>query len=59
MSHSRIEKPTLTAALFAVGGLLVLMWGLEIIDALTLNSLDAYGIEPRQASDLIRRFPST
>lgn len=35
-----------------VGGLLALMWLLEGIDAVTLNSLDSFGIEPRQLSDL-------
>ncbi len=36
-----------------VGGLLAVMWLLEALDTVTLNSLDAYGIEPRQAEDLL------
>ena len=49
-------KPTFGEALAVVGGLLALMWALEIIDTVTLNALDAYGIEPRQASDLLNIF---
>ncbi|NHB84307.1 rhomboid family intramembrane serine protease [Tessaracoccus sp. HDW20] len=46
------KRPLLVQALIVVGGLVVLMWGLELLDQLTLNSLDSFGIEPRQASDL-------
>ncbi|MFD0865952.1 rhomboid family intramembrane serine protease [Tessaracoccus lubricantis] len=35
-----------------MGGLLAVMWALELLDSVTLNALDSYGIEPRQASDL-------
>ncbi|HJE51320.1 MAG TPA: rhomboid family intramembrane serine protease [Tessaracoccus flavescens] len=49
-------RPTLSNALLVVGGLLAVMWVLEIIDSVTLNALDAYGIEPRQASDLLNIF---
>lgn len=46
------KQPLLVQALIVVGGLLALMWLLEGIDAVTLNSLDSFGIEPRQLSDL-------
>lgn len=53
MSETRTpSRSPFTDALLVVGGLLAVMWGLEIIDTVTLNSLDAHGIEPRQASDL-------
>lgn len=45
-------RPTLGRAVGVIGALLALMWGLEAIDAVTLNSLDAYGIVPRRVSDL-------
>lgn len=44
--------PTLSRALVVIGGLLAVLWGLEILDTLTMNSLDQYGIEPRQTEDL-------
>lgn len=46
------KQPLLVQALIVVGGLLALMWLLEGIDAVTLNSLDSFGIEPRRLSDL-------
>lgn len=52
MSETRTTRSPFATALLVVGGILAVMWVLEIIDAVTLNSLDAYGIEPRQASDL-------
>ncbi|MHA6511057.1 rhomboid family intramembrane serine protease [Tessaracoccus sp. Z1128] len=52
MSVEPVSKPTLSRALVIIGGLLAVMWVLEIVDAMTLNSLDYYGIEPRQAEDL-------
>lgn len=52
MTETPTRPSPLKSAFAVVGGLLVLMWGLEILDAVTLNALDAYGIEPRQASDL-------
>lgn len=52
MSHTRTSRSPFANALLVVGGILAVMWALEIIDTVTLNSLDAYGIEPRQASDL-------
>ena len=54
MSESAAPKkqPLIVQALIVVGGLLALMWALELLDQLTLNSLDSFGIEPRQASDL-------
>lgn len=52
MPQAQASPPTLSRALVVVGGLLALMWGLEVIDVLTLNSLDNLGIEPRQTGDL-------
>lgn len=52
MTEPTTRNSPLQSALVVVGGLLALMWGLEILDAATLNALDSYGIEPRQASDL-------
>ena len=52
MTEPTTRNSPLQSALVVVGGLLALMWGLEIFDAATLNALDSYGIEPRQASDL-------
>ena len=51
MSETRTSRSPFASAL-VVGGLLAVMWVLEAIDSVTLNSLDAFGIEPRQASDL-------
>lgn len=45
-------RPTIGQALGVIGGLLAVMWGLEAIDAVTLNALDSYGIVPRRLSDL-------
>ena len=52
MSETRTSRSPFASALLVVGGLLAVMWVLEAIDSVTLNSLDAFGIEPRQASDL-------
>lgn len=54
MSESAAPKKQsrLAQALFVVGGLLALMWALEGLDTITANSLDSFGIEPRQLSDL-------
>lgn len=52
MPETPRRQSPLKSALAVVGGLLVIMWGLEILDAVTLNALDAYGIEPRRVSDL-------
>jgi membrane associated rhomboid family serine protease len=52
MNEPTARRATLRSALLVVGSLLALMWALEILDTVTLNALDAYGIEPRQASDL-------
>lgn len=43
---------TPVGAAVVIGSLLVLMWVLEIIDQLTGNSLDGFGIEPRNVDDL-------
>ena len=52
MTEPTTRNSPLQSALVVVGGLLALMWGLEIFDAATLNAHDSYGNEPRQASDL-------
>lgn len=52
MPTAQASSPTLSRALVVVGSLLALMWGLEVIDVLTFNSLDNLGIEPRQTTDL-------
>lgn len=52
MPRAQAAPPTLSRALLVIGGLLAVLWGLEILDTLTLNSLDQYGIEPRQPEDL-------
>lgn len=53
MTHTPTERRSpFTTALLVVGGLLAVMWALEIIDTVTLNALDSHGIEPRQFSDL-------
>ena len=39
-------------AFIVIGSLLALMWGLEIIDQLTSNYLDQFGIRPRDAENL-------
>ena len=45
-------RPTLGKALIVVGSLLAVMWALELLDAVTLNALDSFGIQPRQLSEL-------
>ena len=45
-------RPTLGRALIVVGGILAVMWALELLDAVTLNALDSFGIQPRQLSEL-------
>ena len=49
MTHDvRTNRPSpLLKGLIVVGGLLVLMWLLEIVDQSTGNSLDQFGIVPR------------
>lgn len=46
----------LARALVVVGGLLVLMWVLEIIDQSTSNSLDGFGIIPRSVGTVFHIF---
>lgn len=48
----RTPRPPLRQAIIVVGGLLLVMWILEGIDHIALNSLDAFGIEPRDVSSL-------
>ena len=45
-------RPTLGKALIVVGSLLAVMWALELLDAVTLNALDSFGIQPRRLSEL-------
>ncbi|MFT3889049.1 MAG: rhomboid family intramembrane serine protease [Arachnia sp.] len=45
-------RPQLSQALIVVGGILAVMWGLEALDAVTLNALDSFGIQPRRVDDL-------
>ena len=52
MSVDQAQQPTLSRALTVVGGILALMWAIEVVDVLTLNSLDYFGIQPRQTEDL-------
>ncbi len=52
MSVDQAQQPTLSRALTVVGGILALMWAVELVDVLTLNSLDYFGIQPRQTEDL-------
>lgn len=46
------QRSRYATALAVIGGLLVLMWGLELVDQLTRNSLDQLGIRPRDAEYL-------
>lgn len=46
------KQSRLAQALIVVGGMLALMWALEALDAVTLNALDQFGIEPRQLGEL-------
>lgn len=48
----RRARPGLGQGLVAMGGLLVVMWGLELVDQVTRNSLDPLGIEPRSTASL-------
>ena len=52
MSTSATARPTLGTAVLVVGGILAVMWALEALDAVTLNALDSFGIQPRQLSEL-------
>ena len=45
-------RPTLGRALIVVGGILAVMWALELLDAVTLNALDSFGIRPRELASL-------
>ncbi len=45
-------RPTLGKAVLVVGSILAVMWALESLDAVTLNALDSFGIQPRQLSEL-------
>jgi membrane associated rhomboid family serine protease len=45
-------RPTLGRALIVVGGILAVMWALEFLDAVTLNALDSFGIQPRSLASL-------
>ncbi|MGI8731421.1 MAG: rhomboid family intramembrane serine protease [Solirubrobacteraceae bacterium] len=44
--------PDRSAALKLLAGMIVLMWGLEVVDVAIGNRLDAYGIHPRDTAGL-------
>lgn len=48
--------PTPAAASLFMGGWLVLMWVLEVFDQMTFNSLDQFGVSPRDVSELPQIF---
>lgn len=52
-SRTSLDRPTFGQSVTVVGGLLIVMWILEGIDAVALNALDSYGIEPRKLGDLV------
>lgn len=52
MTTAQKESHPLVQAIAANGGLVAIMWVLEIIDQLTLNSLDQFGIQPRNVTEL-------
>lgn len=53
---SRWEKPKRAALL--IGGLLAVMFGLELIDTILMGTLDQFGIRSREASSLPMIFVS-
>lgn len=52
----RRSSPTLGQAVAVNGGAVGVMWLLEVIDQMTLNSLDPFGITPRDPSELLAIF---
>ena len=56
MSTTPVRKssPTFGQAVAVNGGAVGFMWLLEIVDQLTANSLDAFGISPRDPSELLQ-----
>ncbi len=55
-AEQRTQRSPLVTALCVIGALLAVMWGLEAIDQATRNSLDAYGIRPRDVDYLPHLF---
>lgn len=55
-SDSRVPtaaEPTWLTAVRAIGGFVVLLWALEVVDALANHRLDGYGVEPRDRDGLV------
>lgn len=50
---SDTTRENLTKSALLIGGLVVTMWVLELIDTLTANSLDRFGIRPWDPSTLL------
>lgn len=51
-TQTQPKRSPLVTALLVIGGLLAFMWALEIIDQVTRNSLDQFGIRPRDTGYL-------
>lgn len=51
-TQTQPKRSPLMTALLVIGGLLAFMWALEIIDQVTRNSLDQFGIRPRNTGYL-------
>jgi membrane associated rhomboid family serine protease len=47
-----------TAAAGLMAGWLALLWALELVDVLSGNALDAYGVVPRESGELFDIIPS-
>ena len=47
-------SPERKTAFQILGGMVALMWGLEIVDTAMGHDLDAYGIHPREADGLVQ-----
>lgn len=55
-SDSRVPtttEPTWLTAVRAIGGFVVLLWVIEVVDALADHRLDGYGVEPRDSDGLV------
>ena len=46
------SRPTLGASIAFIGGWLVLLWLLEVLDAALLGALDGFGVSPRVIAEL-------
>lgn len=56
MSTPANREPKLSTAVGVNAGAVGVMWVLELIDTFTFNSLDPYGISPRELSELPQIF---